>query len=118
MLHLADDAEVLDNADIDAVACPGFPPSPARATFDIEDCKDLAAGETCDADCLDENDDGFVTATCKADGTFEVTGSCAPIKEGKPHPARVADTISVSYTVQWLVKQAWCFSHLPGRRHL
>lgn len=74
----ADDWDALDADDLAAIACPGLPPSPERATFDFDDCRDMAAGEECEADCLDENDDGVVVATCNADGTFAINGSCTP----------------------------------------
>lgn len=66
--------------DADDVVCTGFPPAPERANFAFDDCKDMAAGDECDADCA-EGFDGEVTATCLSNGTFAVTGSCQPFEE-------------------------------------
>lgn len=59
----------------DEVTCPGIPAAPARASFAFDDCRDMVAGEECDGECA-AGTDGMVTATCRADGTFEVAGSC------------------------------------------
>jgi hypothetical protein len=67
-------------ADIDAVACPGYPPAPALASFAFDDCKDMLAGEDCEAECA-AGHDGIVTATCQPDGSFAVAGSCQPSQE-------------------------------------
>lgn len=74
-VHPANQTLRCADAELSETACHGLPPAPVRGSFDFEDCKDMAAGEQCDAECA-EGYDGIVTATCTADGSFRVTGSC------------------------------------------
>lgn len=50
------------------------------ATFAFDDCKDMNAGEECEAECA-AGHDGIITATCRPDGTFAVAGSCRPSRD-------------------------------------
>lgn len=74
------DVDVEADADIDAVTCTNIPPATALANFAFDDCKDMAAGEDCDAECA-AGHDGLIKATCRADGTFDIAGSCQPSEE-------------------------------------
>lgn len=62
------------------MTCPGLPPAPASASFDFEDCKDMLADDECDAKCANGYD-GEVTATCRADGSFAIEGTCQLVAE-------------------------------------